>query len=980
MATSVDMAADGLRKRKDSNQKATEDEARQAVLHLNALEENSDKAEKDRKTYGRSPDGKVFLVPQTHDMVTQLLSPTEPKNFGDLLVLFILLLHFILAWKLPTQYRTFVLGAVFLVWRAGYNIGIGWLLHMQSHHKLMVRWARKSKLFPSASNGENPYPRLRAFVKRELETKIAEDYNFDTAPIEYNAWLAFRRIVDLILMCDFTSYMLFSICCAHTPPNESLIMTIFRWALGPLLFIFNLWVKLDAHRVVKDYAWYWGDFFFLIDQELTFDGVFEMAPHPMYSIGYVGYYGTSIMAASYKVLFISIIAHAAQFAFLLAVENPHIERTYSSPPPRQSVNKLPLGQSESSQNESSLAKESWPVPGHAQPPQTHNLLGLQNFDLYRTTDTSIAIILLLFLALTIGTPDTTFWKFFFVMFAVVCRLWYSVGLGYLLNRQSVKKKWTRHFLKYGESTGEAWRQWKGTYHLSMTLCYAGFAAASWKMYTLPTDWAYGLVLLKHVIGLSLVALQVWTAFSIYDQLGEFGWFFGDFFFAQEPKLTYGGIYRFLNNPERVLGLAGVWGIALITNSKAIFCLALLSHTLSLAFIQFVERPHMQKLYGRSLRQDAGLVRSLRRSLPPPLRQWQDGMDKVLGETLDYMEDFFDAARPKLAAGVNSIVEDTKSLFPRITITTQETEVVGVDPKDYALVVEGTAPSFLPDSPYSSDQGDHFGGSPAERTDDFKPLLFEYGAPITVKWTAPLNHSKKDWVGLYKVSDNYSREVTKISSAGRWIATNFGEYDLSEEGLIKSEVKVTQKTKDGIEKEYMSGEMVFSGDKLWWTQGVFEFRYHHNGKHNVMAISLPFEVRIPRFSEDELELLDSNISFSTPMSSHNDALIRRAIESTLLPLVQNCFDRDPDIAPSTAKEAFGGLVDRDGKFAKRVVYAVNQMFGIEFAPQVVKVDGKVENLAWRIWEAKKVLAHFSMSRSRGSTTPVEVEAEKPIAVD
>ena len=200
----------------------------------------------------------------------------------------------------------------------------------------------------------------------------------------------------------------------------------------------------------------------------------------------------------------------------------------------------------------------------------------------------------------------------------------------------------------------------------------------------------------------------------------------------------------------------------------------------------------------------------------------------------------------------------------------------------------------------------------------------------------------------------------------------GEYDLldSEAGILHSNVKVTRKTENGAEKEFMSGEILFSGDKLWWTQGVFEFRYHHDGKHAVMAISLPFEIRIPRFSEDELELLDSNISFSTPTSSHTDELIRQAVGKTLLPIVQNCFDRDPDIAPSTEKQAFGGLVERDGKYSKRVVYAIRQMFGIEFAPQVVKADGKVENLAWRIWEAKKVLAPYSMTKSRGTTTPIE----------
>jgi phosphatidylethanolamine N-methyltransferase len=109
----------------------------------------------------------------------------------------------------------------------------------------------------------------------------------------------------------------------------------------------------------------------------------------------------------------------------------------------------------------------------------------------------------------------------------------------------------------------------------------------------------------------------------------------------------------------------------------------------------------------------------------------------------------------------------------------------------------------------------------------------------------------------------------------------------------------------------------------------------------MAISLPFEIRIGRFEEEDVEV-------------DSDDLIRSAVESALLPVVRNCFDRDPDIAPNTVDESFGSLVERDGKYAKRVVFAVHQMFGIEFAPSVVLADGNVKNLAWRICNAKQVL--------------------------
>lgn len=844
-------------------------------------------------------------------MVSQLLSPSQPKNFSDIIVLCVLALHIMTLYLLRPSLRIPVFAVIFLFWRACYNVGIGYLLHIQSRHLRLVAWAKSSKIFVNPKTGENPYPIPYYLLKREMETKIPEDYKFEDAPIEYNTWLVFRRVVDLILMCDFVSYVLFAIACGGRPANEAIALTMLRWITGWGLFGFNLWVKLDAHRVVKDYAWYWGDFFYLIDQQLTFDGVFEMAPHPMYSVGYAGYYGISLMAASYKVLFISIVAHAAQFAFLVWVENPHIEKTYNSPPPRRQRSASEpevehedghLTEADHVYNVPSLASASQPSP-------VHNLVGLSNIDLHRVTDTSVMLLQIYIFALVVLTPSTPFYQALFVINAALWRLWYSVGVGYLLNRQSTEKRWTRHFLKYGESTEEAWRQWKGTYHLSMTLCYASFVAASWKMYSLPYDWEHGLVLLKHVLGLSLIGLQIWTAISIYDSLGEFGWFFGDFFFDHSPKLKYGGIYRFLNNPERVIGLAGVWGAALITSSRAIFSLALLSHVLTLGFIQLVERPHMQKLYGQSLRRESGLVKSLKRSLPPNLLQWQGSVDKMLEGALDSFEDFIEAARPKIAAGVSLVVKDSTTLLKhptRISITRVSPDLAGYDPKDYSLEIAGTL---------LTSSGSSVSGKLSQvRRSTFKTLILEYGAPIKVRWTAPLNHSKKDWIGLYMVADNFSREATGVSSQGRWVATNKDQYGsiIADHGILTSDARVSGAgRKDGESKDYLSGEVEFSGDKLWWTTGVFEFRYHHNGKHNVMAISIPFETMISQFDEDDVEV-DANGSIRVP------------VEDALLQLVKNCFDRDPNIAPSTVDESFGSLVERDDKYAKRVVFAVHQM--------------------------------------------------------
>jgi phosphatidylethanolamine N-methyltransferase len=474
----------------------------------------------------------VFIVPQTHDMVSQLLSPSQPKNLSDVAILAVLASLIFTLYILPKSARKPVFAAIFLFWRAAYNAGIGWLLDGQSKHNRLVLWARNSGIFEKPETGKNPYPALYKIIKREMETKIPKDYKFEEAPLEYNTWLVFRRVVDLILMCDFVSYCLFAIACFNRP-EESWLLWALRWTTGIVLFVFNVFVKLDAHRVVKDFAWYWGDFFYLIDQNLTFDGVFEMAPHPMYSVGYAGFYGISLMVASYNVLFISVVAHAAQFAFLTLVETPHIDKTYNPPSPRRTRQNSEKHTSQdrpaTSQSDVTFADNNgMTYDSVKQPAPMHHIVGPRNTDFHRSIDVAVTLLSFYMFCLATLTPDTFAVRSFLVVHAFLWRLWYSLGLGYILDRQSKKKNWTRHFIKHGDTKESAWRQWKSLYHLSMTMCHASLVAAAWKMYSLPHDWFHGLTLLRHVLGIGLIALQIWTAMSIYDSLGEFGWHCGDF--------------------------------------------------------------------------------------------------------------------------------------------------------------------------------------------------------------------------------------------------------------------------------------------------------------------------------------------------------------------------------------------------------------------------------------------------------------------
>src|SRR5690349_4077914 len=116
----------------------------------------------------------------------------------------------------------------------------------------------------------------------------------------------------------------------------------------------------------------------------------------MYSVGYAGYYGIALMMASYHVLFISIVAHAAQFAFLTLVEEPHIQKIYNPPPPRRTRhNSEKIGQQDrpsTSQSELAFADSGVMYDSVSRPAPMHHIVGPQNTDFHRSIDVTVVLL------------------------------------------------------------------------------------------------------------------------------------------------------------------------------------------------------------------------------------------------------------------------------------------------------------------------------------------------------------------------------------------------------------------------------------------------------------------------------------------------------------------------------------------------------------------------------------------------------------
>ncbi|KAF7307888.1 Phosphatidylethanolamine N-methyltransferase [Mycena kentingensis (nom. inval.)] len=993
------------------------------------------KAKREEIVWGKTPGGEVFRVPTTHDMLT-LFHPGYPKSHFDLLNLGLLGLQILLFFVLPRSTSRVFFFVYFAFWRGAYDAGLGWVLTKQSRKKWIVREMQRRGWLDVER-----CPGMRAWIKKQLVGKMGKDYSFDELPLEYNTWLLFRQAVDVILLNDFVAYCMFAFSCFRVPDGYSFLVHVLRWVAGLLMIGFNLWVKTEAHNVVKDYGWYWGDVFFQRGA-LVFDGVFELAPHPMYSVGYAGYYGLSLICGSYAVLFVSLAGHAAQFAFLVFFENPHIERMYgqkkaiakrtpvrtrramsastsaATTPPNASttgspelddyVSSTPSATEGDTATETDLETEievdGLPAqPGRRRrhqatpsvasttsfegspelkqmkerPMSQHDLFTkyfrrdtiiLKNIDVFRANDATLLLIITYSLAMTLlprlsGRAALTL---HFVHALSWC-LFHCFGLGLVLRAQGQSKFLVRHFMKHyhypaGDVRGptvEAFTNWKALYNLTLCMSYVSFFGLVWQTYSIPNDWTVGAELLRHTIGALLVGLHIWAALECFEVLGPFGWFFGDFFMEDFPAhVEYTGIYRYLNNPE-VMGGTSWFGLALVTGNGFVLTLAVIRHLSHWWFLGAVENPHMQKLYGDSLRKDAGFVKviksvatknrralekhankhapELRRVATEVAREVKGTFDKVYEETADVVEEFFAKSRPV----ISEVVQDTKVLLQqsreRLVITRIANDISSIDTSKYKL------------EPVPASDG---------------TLNYQLGEPIRLKWEAPQNHSRKDWIGIYRIGANKSTLVTRTSSLGMWVPVHDEEWDGDVPlglGLGLGLGKPAAGSSKNADVD--SGRVTFKGNTLPWIAGRYEIRYHHDGKYNVMAMVSPIEIHVEKPSELTFASVRENLMRVVPLCLDSDP--------SLIP--HSCKTPDMPQTPLTARPNLSGDGSSENSDeeeherdpddfafwsetqAKRICSAIKQTFDIEYAPEVVMADANLSALARRILNSKEVLA-------------------------
>lgn len=517
---------------------------------------------------GVGDNGVQFAVPRTPDLREAFLAPSR-WGPAELISIVIASTSAIQAFFPALRASLLVHAVVFLFWRTAYNFGLGVILHAQSEH----RWLTSRVAAAS--------PHARTILRWCSTAVLPKDARgWDVHP-DLDAWLVFRALATVILVADGSTYLLFfAVCYSRNAAimQSSIVFSALRYIIGVALVGLAVYVKNTAHHKLSgDYGWHWGDFFFLkADSSFVADGVFALFPHPMYTVGYAAYYGLALIARSHVLLSVSIIAQAGQMLFVYIVEDPHIQRTYSSPDERKA---------------SAASTEITPV----KPPFNPFSAFVAILSSVYTVPVAIGASII-FVSYFGSVPH---WLLLFVAAGWRVVHWSSMFI--VSTQQESGATWSRTLARDdGVDERAAFQRWKAVFttsyvvnhslFLAAALCTPAAADASWAF--LPEARAVSRI----VVSLALTAISVFVAGGAHFTLGESAFCYSDLFIRPTKRVRYTDAYRILNHPAAVTEYFAYYAAALYRRSLPLLFFAVFAQLMHLIFVRYVEAPHMQRVY------------------------------------------------------------------------------------------------------------------------------------------------------------------------------------------------------------------------------------------------------------------------------------------------------------------------------------------------------------------------------------------------
>ena len=124
-------------------------------------------------------------------MLSEIFDMGKKKSAFDLLTLAVMGVQILMFFTLPTYITRWLFLVLFLFWRAGYNVGLGYLLKLQSERRGLVAWAREMGIFDKKRGGG-----WYGWLKQELSCKMDSDYDFDVSGAEVSTFATMTKMIQ----------------------------------------------------------------------------------------------------------------------------------------------------------------------------------------------------------------------------------------------------------------------------------------------------------------------------------------------------------------------------------------------------------------------------------------------------------------------------------------------------------------------------------------------------------------------------------------------------------------------------------------------------------------------------------------------------------------------------------------------------------------------------------------------------------------